>query len=159
MLFRSYRGGAELQIRSQLVEHNHIDAIIGLPEKVFFGTGISTIVMVLKRKTRVDENILFVDASRGFEKEGKNNKLRACDIKKIVDAVTNRTEEPAFSCLVSREIIRKNEYNLNISRYVDGSDKPEKFDIYATMFGGIPFEELQSLSQYWNEFTDRKSVV
>lgn len=148
-----YRGGAELQIRSQLVEHNHIDAIIGLPEKVFFGTGISTIVMVLKRKTRVDENILFVDASRGFEKEGKNNKLRACDIKKIVDAVTNRTEEPDFSCLVSREIIRKNEYNLNISRYVDGSDKPEKFDIYATMFGGIPFEELQSLSQYWNEFT------
>lgn len=64
-----YRGGAELQIRSQLVEHNHIDAIIGLPEKVFFGTGISTIVMVLKRKTRVDENILFVDASRGFEKK------------------------------------------------------------------------------------------
>lgn len=147
-----YRGGAELQIRSQLVEHNHIDAIIGLPEKVFFGTGISTIVMVLKRKTRVDENILFVDASRGFEKEGKNNKLRACDIKKIVDVVTNRTEEPDFSCLVSREIIRKNEYNLNISRYVDSSDKPEKFDIYATMFGGIPFEELQSLSQYWNEF-------
>lgn len=147
-----YRGGAELQIRSQLVEHNHIDAIIGLPEKVFFGTGISTIVMVLKRKTRVDENILFVDASRGFEKEGKNNKLRACDIKKIVDVVTNRTEELDFSCLVSREIIRKNEYNLNISRYVDSSDKPEKFDIYATMFGGIPFEELQSLSQYWNEF-------
>ncbi len=148
-----YRGGAELQIRSQLVEYNHIDAIIGLPEKVFFGTGISTIVMVLKRKTRVDENILFVDASRGFEKEGKNNKLRACDIKKIVDAVTNRTEEPDFSCLVSRETIRKNEYNLNISRYVDSSDKPEKFDIYATMFGGIPFEELQALSRYWNVFS------
>ena len=149
-----YRGGAELQIRSQLVEHNHIDAIIGLPEKVFFGTGISTIVMVLKRKTRVDENILFVDASRGFEKEGKNNKLRACDIKKIVDAVTTRAEEPDFSCLVSRETIRKNEYNLNISRYVDGSDKLEKFDIYATMFGGIPFEELQALSQYWNVFSE-----
>ncbi|MCM1078256.1 MAG: type I restriction-modification system subunit M [Bacteroidales bacterium] len=148
-----YRGGTELQIRSQLVEHNHIDAIIGLPEKVFFGTGISTIVMVLKRKTRVDENILFVDASRGFEKEGKNNKLRACDIKKIVDAVTKRTEEPDFSRLVSRETIRENEYNLNISRYVDGSDKPEKFDIYATMFGGIPLDELQSLSQYWNVFS------
>lgn len=148
-----YRGGAELQIRSQLVEYNHIDAIIGLPEKVFFGTGISTIVMVLKRKTRVDEKILFVDASRGFEKEGKNNKLRACDIKKIVDVVTNRTEEPDFSCLVSRETIRKNEYNLNISRYVDSSDKPEKFDIYATMFGGIPFEELQALSRYWNVFS------
>ena len=149
-----YRGGAELQIRSQLVEHNHIDAIIGLPEKVFFGTSISTIVMVLKRKTRVDENILFVDASRGFEKEGKNNKLRACDIKKIVDAVTTRAEEPDFSRLVSRETIRKNEYNLNIFRYVDGSDKLEKFDIYATMFGGIPFEELQALSQYWNVFSE-----
>lgn len=148
-----YRGGAELQIRSQLIEHNLIDAIIGLPEKVFFGTGISTIVMVLKRKTRKDDKILFVDASRGYEKDGKNNKLRACDIKKIVDAVTKRTEDPNFSRLVSREIIRGNEYNLNISRYVDSSDKAEKFDIYATMFGGIPADELSSLDNYWQTFT------
>ena len=147
-----YRGGSEWQIRKALVENNHIDAIIGLPEKVFFGTGISTIVMVLKRTTRKDENILFVDASRGYEKEGKNNKLRACDIKKIVDIVTNREELTDFSRLVSRDVIRQNEYNLNISRYVDSSDKPEKYDIYATMFGGIPVQDINELQEYWDAF-------
>lgn len=154
-----YRGGSEYIIRKALVEHNHIDAIIGLPEKVFFGTGISTIIMVLKRKTRADENILFIDASRGFEKEGKNNKLRFCDIKKIVDAVTTRTETKDFAKLISREVIRENDYNLNISRYVDGSEKPEKWDIYATMFGGIPESEMVSLSKFWNAFPTLKSEL
>lgn len=145
-----YRGGSEQQIRTNLIEKNHIDTIIGLPEKVFFGTGISTIVMVLKRaKTRPDTNILFVDASRGFEKAGKNNKLRECDIQKIVDVVTQRKEIPDYSRLVSRETVRQNDYNLNISRYVDGSDKPEQYDIYATMFGGIPKNEILALSKYW----------
>lgn len=148
-----YRGGSEQQIRTNLIEKNHIDAIIGLPEKVFFGTGISTIVMVLKRaKTRPDTNILFVDASRGFEKAGKNNKLRECDIQKIVDVVTQRKVIPNFSRLVSRDTIRQNDYNLNISRYVDGSDRPEQYDIYATMFGGIPKSEILALSKYWDEF-------
>ena len=154
-----YRGGSEYQIRKQLVEFNHIDAIIGLPEKVFFGTGISTIVMVLKRKTRQDENILFVDASAGFEKDGKNNRLRACDIKKIVDAVTTRTETPDFARLVSRDIIRQNDYNLNISRYVDSSPKTEKYDIYATMFGGIPASELALLNPYWCAFPTLKDEL
>ena len=149
-----YRGGSEYEIRKHLVEFNHIDAIIGLPEKVFFGTGISTIVMVLKRPdTRNGKtDILFVDASHGFAKEGKNNKLRACDIKKIVDAVTTRTETPDYAKLVEREVIRSNDYNLNISRYVDGSSKPEKYDIYATMFGGIPAHELDRLNAYWKTF-------
>ena len=149
-----YRGGSEYEIRKHLVEFNHIDAIIGLPEKVFFGTGISTIVMVLKRPdTRNGKtDILFIDASNGFAKEGKNNKLRACDIKKIVDAVTTRTETPDYAQLVEREVIRSNDYNLNISRYVDGSSKPEKYDIYATMFGGIPAHELNRLNAYWKTF-------
>lgn len=148
-----YRGGTEADIRKSLVEKNHIHAIIGLPEKVFFGTGISTIVMVLKRaKTRPDTNILFVDASRGFEKAGKNNRLRECDIRKIVDVVTARQEIPDYSRLVSRDTIRQNDYNLNISRYVDSSDKPEQYDIYATMFGGIPKNEIHTLDKYWKEF-------
>lgn len=154
-----YRGGSEYQIRKQLVEFNHIDAIIGLPEKVFFGTGISTIVMVLKRMTRVDDRILFVDASSGYEKDGKNNRLRTCDIKKIVDAVTNRTETPDFARLVSRDIIRQNDYNLNISRYVDSSPKAEKYDIYATMFGGIPAAELASLNYFWQAFPSLKQQL
>ncbi len=148
-----YRTGSEAEIRTHLVEQNHIDAIIGLPEKVFFGTGISTIVMVLKRaKTRPDTNILFVDASRGYEKQGKNNRLRECDIRKIVDVVTHRTELPNYSRLVSRETIRQNEYNLNISRYVDSSDRAEQYDIYATMFGGIPLCEIDALGKFWEVF-------
>jgi len=154
-----YRGGSEYQIRKQLVEYNHIDAIIGLPEKVFYGTGISTIVMVLKRKTRVDDKILFIDASAGFEKDGKNNRLRACDIKKVVDAVTTRTETSDFARLVSRDIIRQNDYNLNISRYVDSSPKAEKYDIYATMFGGIPAVDLAALNNFWQAFPSLKQQL
>lgn len=148
-----YRGDSEYQIRKALIENNHIDAIIGLPEKIFFGTGISTIIMVLKRaKTRRDDSVLFIDASLGFAKEGKNNKLRASDIRKITDAVTSRQEMPDFSRLVSREEIRNNDYNLNISRYVDASHRPERYDIYATMFGGMPAHELDNLSPYWKTF-------
>lgn len=155
-----YRGGSEYQIRRNLIEYNHIDAVIGLPEKVFFGTGISTIVMVLKRPdTRPDTRVLFVDASHGFAKEGKNNKLRACDIKKIVDAVTRREETPDYARLVKREDIRENDYNLNISRYVDGSPKPDKFDIYATMFGGIPQHELAELTQFWKNFPTLRDAL
>lgn len=148
-----YRGDSEYQIRKALIENNHIDAIIGLPEKIFFGTGISTIIMVLKRaKTRRDDNVLFVDASLGFAKEGKNNILRASDIRKITDAVTCRAEMPDFSRLVSREEIRHNDYNLNISRYVDASPRPERYDIYATMFGGVPAADLDGLAAYWQAF-------
>ena len=79
-----FRGGEEGAIRQNLVDRNHIDAIIGLPSNIFFGTGIPTIILVLKKEKKTSD-ILFIDASKGFTKEGKNNKLRACDIKKIVD--------------------------------------------------------------------------
>lgn len=155
-----YRGDSEYQIRKALIENNHIDAIIGLPEKIFFGTGISTIIMVLKRaKTRRDDNVLFIDASLGFAKEGKNNILRASDIRKITDAVTCRAEMPKFSRLVSREEIRHNDYNLNISRYVDASPRPERYDIYATMFGGIPATDLDGLADYWQAFPSLKGEL
>ena len=147
-----FRGGEEETIRKNLIEGNHIDAIIGLPANIFFGTGIPTIIMVLKQK-RDNTDVLIVDASKGFIKEGKNNKLRASDIKKIVDVVTVREDVSKFARKVSREEIRKkNEYNLNIPRYVDSSDAVEKWDIYASMFGGIPLNEIAELSEYWLAF-------
>lgn len=155
-----YRGDSEQEIRRALVEKNHIDAIIGLPEKVFFGTGIATIIMVLKRpETRADESILFVDASQGYAKEGKNNKLRASDIRRIVDTVTRRRETPDYARLVTREEIRQNDYNLNISRYVDSSPRPEQYDLYATMLGGIPESDLERLSPYWSAFPSLREEV
>mgnify|MGYP000494277263 CR=1 FL=1 len=116
-----FRGGEEGTIRRNLVENHHIQAIIGLPANIFFGTGIPTIVMVL-RKHRDDDHVLIVDASKYFTKEGKNNKLRASDIKRIVDAVTGNRDVDKFSRLVGIDEIRQNDYNLNIPRYVDSSD-------------------------------------
>ena len=151
-------GQAEGQIRANLIEKNNIDAIIGLPANIFFGTGIPTLIMVLK-KNRGNEGVLIIDASKGFIKDGKQNRLRACDVKKIADTYRERKEIPGYSRIVSRDEIRRNEYNLNIPRYVDSSDAPIKYDIYATMFGGIPNSEIADLEQYWNAFPTLQSEV
>lgn len=150
-----FRGGEEEKIRRNLVEKNHIDAIIGLPANIFYGTGIPTIIMVLRQK-RENTDTLIIDASKGFIKEGKNNKLRACDIRKIVDTVIKRIDVSKYARRVSKEEIRKNGYNLNIPRYVDSSEPTESWDVYASMFGGIPEEELNALSSYWNVFPSLK---
>lgn len=146
-----FRGGEEGTIRKNLIENNKIDTIIGLPANIFFGTGIPTIIMVLKQK-RENTDVLIIDASKGFEKVGKNNKLRASDIKRIVDTVTARKTTPKFSRVVSRDEIRRNEYNLNIPRYVDSSEKAESWDIYASMYGGVPVSEVEELAEYWAAF-------
>ena len=153
-----FRSGEEGEIRKNLIEKNKIDAIIGLPANIFYGTGIPTIVMVLKQK-RANTDVLIIDASKGFVKEGKNNKLRASDIKKIVDAVTRRECVEKFSRVVSRDEIRRNDYNLNIPRYVDSSEKAESWDIYASMFGGLPISEINELSEYWAAFPTLKTAL
>lgn len=153
-----FRGGEEGEIRKNLIERNHIDAVIGLPANVFFGTGIPTIIMVLKQK-RSNTDVLIVDASKGFIKAGKNNKLQASHIKKIVDAVVNRENIDKFSRKVSQQEIRDNDYNLNIPRYVDSSDEAESWDIYATMFGGIPLAELETYNDYWKAFPGLKESL
>ena len=153
-----FRGGEEGEIRKNLIEQNHIDAIIGLPANIFFGTGIPTIIMVLKQK-RSNTDVLIVDASKGFIKVGKNNKLRASDIKRIVDVVTKRESVQKFSKVVSRDEIRKNEYNLNIPRYVDSSEAAESWDIYASMFGGLPLSEIDELKEYWIAFPELRNAL
>ena len=153
-----FRGGEEGEIRKNLIENNHIDAIIGLPANIFFGTGIPTIVMVLRQK-RENTDVLIIDASKGFIKEGKNNKLRACDIKRISDVVIARETVEKFSRVVTRDEIRNNEYNLNIPRYVDSSEKAESWDIYASMFGGIPQSEIDELKDYWLAFPELREAL
>jgi len=153
-----FRGGEEGAIRRNLIEQNHIDTIIGLPANIFFGTGIPTIIMVLKQK-RLNTDVLIIDASKGFEKVGKNNRLRASDIKKIADTVIARETLPKYSKVVSRDEIRANDYNLNIPRYVDSSAADEHWDIYATMFGGIPQSEIHLLDEYWQSFATLKSAL
>ena len=150
--------GGEGSIRKNLILNNKIDAIIGLPANIFFGTGIPTIIMVLKQQ-RSNTDILFIDASKGFEKVGKNNKLRAQDIKKIVDTFATRSTISGYSRKVELEEIKSNNYNLNIPRYVDSSEKEEEYDLYASMFGGIPKSELEDLSLYWETMPGLKAAL
>lgn len=153
-----FRGGEEAQIRKNLIENNNVDAVIGLPANIFFGTGIPTIIMILKKR-RETNDVLIIDASKHFIKEGKNNKLQQSDIKRIVDTYISRSSIDKFSRVVSKNEIKDNEYNLNISRYVDSSEEKENIDLYATMFGGIPFAEINDLKNYWNLFPSLKDEL
>ncbi|AXI08438.1 type I restriction-modification system subunit M [Oceanobacillus zhaokaii] len=146
-----FRGGEEGTIRKNLIEKNKIDAIIGLPANIFFGTGIPTIILVLK-KHRDNTDVLFVDASKGFKKAGNKNVLQASDIKRIVDAVIQRKKVEKFSHIATLQDIKDNEYNLNIPRYVESNEEAEKWDIYATMYGGIPKNELEDYKDIWEAF-------
>lgn len=145
-----FRGDSEKEIRTQLVENNNIETIIGLPSNCFYGTGISTIIMVLK-KHREASDVLIVDASKEFVKDGNKNRLSGHHIKKIADAVLNRENIPHFASLVSKQTIIDNEYNLNIPRYVEAEEKVP-FDLHATVFGGIPNYEVEHLKKYWEAF-------
>ena len=156
-----FRGATELAIRKYLIEKlNVIDAVIGLAPNMFHGTGIPVCVLYLKKKRNGNSgNILFVDASKYYEKVGKNNALRASDIKRIVDCVRDRTDVPKFSRKVSIEEIRANEYNLNIPRYVEASDEGEAWDIYSLLNGGIPVNEVDKLNPYFDVFTGLKDEL
>lgn len=155
-----FRGGEEGAIRKNLIENDHLETIIGLPANIFFGTGIPTIILVLRQK-RESSDVLIVDASKGFAKEGKSNKLRASDIKKITDTVIGRLTVPRYSRLVPKTELqaKDNEYNLNIPRYVDSSEPAESWDLYASMFGGIPLSELDALADFWKAFPSLRAAL
>lgn len=153
-----FRGNEEYTIRKSLIEKNNIDAIIGLPGNIFFGTSIQTLIMVLKRH-RDETDTLIIDASKGYEKVGKSNQLRSSDIKRIVDCIRDRSAIPGFSARVSKEKIRENDYNLNIPRYVDSFAMPEPWDLHSIMFGGIPNAELDLLWTYWDAFPELREYL
>lgn len=147
-----FRGGEEATIRKNLLENHHIDTIVGLADHLFYGTGIPTVILFLK-KQRQDDSVLFIDASKNYIKDGKQNRLRECDIRKIVDTVIQRREEEHFSRVVSLEEIRQNDYNLNIPRYIDNGDTEETWNLHSLFYGGLPMEEIDALQPYWDVFT------
>lgn len=127
-----FRSGAEGHIRKYIIEkQNYLDAVIGLPSNLFYGTSIPATVLVFKKCRRDDEDILFIDASKGFEKVGNQNKLTDENIKKIFDTYKTRTEIEKYSHRASIEEIKENEYNLNIPRYVDTFEEEAVIDIDA----------------------------
>lgn len=129
-----FRGNAEGVIRRFLIEKkNYIDAIIGLPANIFYGTSIPTCILVMKKCRKEDDNILFIDASKEFEKVKTQNKLRPQHIKKIVDTYRERKEIEKYSHLATLQEVADNDYNLNIPRYVDTFEEEEPIDIKAVM--------------------------
>ena len=127
-----FRGGAEQHIRKYLISNrNYLDAVIGLPANIFYGTGIPTCILVFKKCRENPDDILFIDASQHFEKVKTQNILRDSDINKIIDTYRHRTIEPKYSNAVETRFIASQDYNLNIPRYVDTFEKEEDIDINA----------------------------
>lgn len=141
-----FRGGAEGEIRKRLLDKNVIDAVIGLPDKLFTNTGIPVTVMILKKNRPLNEPVLMIDASKAFVKEGKQNVLQEKDIAKIVDTYMNRLEEKGYSHRATQKEVKENEYNLNIPRYIEAIEEDFAHDVDAHLYGGIPITQLKELT-------------
>jgi type I restriction enzyme M protein len=145
-----FRGNVEADIRRNLVRKGYIKGIIGLPANLFYGTGIpACIVVVDKEGAHARKGIFLIDASAGFMRDGPKNRLRALDLHKIVDVFTKRLEVPKYSRMVSVEEIEKNEFNLNLPRYVDSQTPEDLQDIDGHLRGGIPKADVDALQSYW----------
>lgn len=123
-----FRGAAEGVIRQKLIDKNYLDAVIGLPANIFYGTGIPTVILVFK-KNKQARNVLFIDASKGFEKAKNQNRLTSEHIERVIETYKNRQDVDKYAHVASIDEIRENEYNLNIPRYVDTFEPEEEIDI------------------------------
>ncbi len=146
-----FRGNAEADIRRALVRKGYLKGIIGLPANLFYGTGIpACIVVVDKEQAHARKGVFMIDASAGFMKDGPKNRLRDRDIHKIVDVFTKRLEIPGYSRTVSLDEIEKNDFNLNLPRYIDSRQAEDLQDIEAHLHGGIPVADVEAFGRYWD---------
>lgn len=146
-----FRGNAEAEIRRNLIRKGFIKGIIGLPANLFYGTGIpACIIVVDKENAHTRKGIFMIDASSGFLKDGNKNRLRNMDVHKIVDVFNRRLELPKYSRMVPFEEIEKNDYNLNIPRYIDSQQIEDIQDIEGHLKGGIPMADVDALQRYWD---------
>lgn len=146
-----FRGNAEAQIRKYLVaEKRYIKGIIGLPANLFFGTGIpACIIIVEKSEAPSRKGVFMIDAKSGFMKDGAKNRLREQDIRRIVDVWQAQRDVPHFARFVPMEEIERNDYNLNIPRYISAPDTEILQDIDAHLHGGLPKHDIEQLAPYW----------
>jgi len=155
-----FRGNAEASIRENILKRKLIKGIIGLPANLFYGTGIPACIIVIdKENAEVREGIFMIDASKGFKKDGNKNRLREEDIHKIVDVFNNQWELEKYSRFVPFNEIEKNEYNLNIPRYIDTQEEEDIQDLNAHLNGGIPNRDIDSLSVYWEVYPQLKETL
>jgi type I restriction enzyme M protein len=156
-----FRGNAEAAIRKSLVRRGLIEAIIGLPANLFYGTGIPACILVIdKAGAAARKGIFMIDASRGFLKDGPKNRLRERDIHRIIDAYTTRDDsDPRYARMVNVEEIERNDFNLNLPRYIDSSIPEDLQDIDAHLNGGIPDADIEALDRYWAVCPDLKAAL
>ena len=157
-----FRGNAEARIRKEIVQRGYIRGIIGLPPNLFYGTGIPACILVLdKENAPARKGIFMIDASKGFIKDGNKNRLRAQDIHGIVDTFMRQLEVPRYSRMVSLAEISdpKNDFNLNLPRYIDSNQPEDLQDIDGHLRGGIPDRDLDALSEYWQVFPSLRSLL
>jgi type I restriction enzyme M protein len=146
-----FRGGAEADIRRKLIRKGYVKGVIGLPANLFYGTGIPACVIVVdKEDAHARRGVFMIDASAGYMKDGNKNRLRGMDIHKIVDAFNKRLEIPKYSRMVPSEEIERNEFNLNIPRYIDSQEPEDVQDIEGHLRGGIPAADVDALWRYWD---------
>jgi type I restriction enzyme M protein len=145
-----FRGNAEAEIRRNLVRRGYVKGIIGLPANLFYGTGIPACIIVIdKEDAHARRGIFMIDASRGYMKDGPKNRLRSMDIHRIVDAFNRRAEIPGYSRMVPIEEIERNEFNLNLPRFIDSQEREDRQDIEGHLRGGIPVADVDDLQRYW----------
>ncbi|MBY6159431.1 N-6 DNA methylase [Mameliella alba] len=145
-----FRGNKEAELREKILKRGYIKAIIGLPANLFYGTGIPASIIVLdKSEAQAERPVFMIDASRGFIKDGNKNRLRERDIHKITDAYSRKAEIAGYSRLVPYAEITRNDFNLNIPRYIDGSDPEDLQDIEAHLKGGVPNRDIDGLAEFW----------
>ncbi|MGH2588474.1 MAG: N-6 DNA methylase, partial [Dehalococcoidia bacterium] len=155
-----FRGNAEADIRRALVRRGYIKAIIGLPPNLFYGTGIpACIVVVDKEDAQARKGIFMVDASADFMKDGPKNRLRDQDIHKIVDVFNRRLDVPGYARMVSVEEIERNDFNLNLPRYIDSQTPEDEQDIAGHLQGGIPERDIDALARYWEVCPDLRETL
>lgn len=148
-----FRGGSEATIRKAIIEKGYIKGIIGLPANLFYGTSIpACIIMIDKENAEGRKGIFIIDANKGFEKDGNKNRLREQDIHKVVDVFNKQTAIAGYSRMVPLAEIKKNEFNLNIPRYIDSQEQEDIQDIEAHLLGGIPNPDIDALQSYWNVY-------
>ncbi len=146
-----FRGNVEADSRRNLIRRGYIKGIVGLPANLFYGTGIPACLIVLdKARAAARTGIFMIDASKGFMKDGNKNRLREMDLHRIVDVFTKQREEPKYSRLVPFEEIEKNEFNLNIPRYIDSQEPEDIQDIEGHLRGGMPVADVDALESYWS---------
>ena len=155
-----FRGNAEYDIRKEIVDKKYIKGIIGLPANIFFGTGIPASIIIIDKKDKDSrKGIFIIDAKDGFKKDGAKNRLREQDIKRIVDAWDAQEKIDHYCRMVEWDEIERNDYNLNIPRYIQPKDTEIQHDIEAHLHGGLPAHDVDGMTEYWKACPSLKAIL